>query len=283
MAAQSQPRRKAAPKRAVRPTKRRKPAVRKPASPRKPSRAANFFLPVFLSFCILVCLAALGFLGFQSVTASPFFDVSEIEVRGTDRASKQDIERIVSTHTEKSGVWNADLPEIKAKVERLSYVKTAAISRVLPNGIRVSVDERIPRAVVKLNTGNYLVDDEGGILGPAASTESNLPFAIVGWDEAKSEKADKENIERVKLYQKMLEDWRQFDLASRVLQVNLSDLREPRAVLEDSGELVSIALSKDNFGEHLKRGIGAIVGKGQTFEAVNLVGQNMILAPRKSE
>src|SRR3546814_4579322 len=52
---------------------------------------------LFLSFCILVCLAVLGFLGFQSVTASPFFDVSEIEVRGTDRASKQDIERIVST------------------------------------------------------------------------------------------------------------------------------------------------------------------------------------------
>ena len=84
------------------------------------------------------------------------------------------------------------------------------------------------------------------------------------------------------MYQKMQADWKEFDLASRVLSVNLEDLREPRAYIEDSGTTVSIALGRDKFGEYLKRGINAIVGKGGTFEAVNLVGQNMILAPRKN-
>jgi hypothetical protein len=51
-------------------------------------------------------------------------------------------------------------------------------------------------------------------------------------------------------------------------------------MIEDSGTVVSIALGRDKFGEYLKRGINAIVGKGEMFEAVNLVGQNMILAPR---
>jgi cell division septal protein FtsQ len=283
MSAQTQTRRKAAPKRAVRPAKRRKATARKPASNRKASRATNLLLPAFLSFCILVCLAAMGFLGFQSVTASPFFDVTAVEVRGAERASKDDIERLVSTQTEKSGAWSADLQEIKASIEKLPFVKSAAISRVLPDGIRVTVNERIPLAIVKLDRGNFLIDEEGAVLGPAASEEPALPFVMIGWDEGKSEQADRENVERVKLYQKMLGEWRQFDLASRVLQVNLADLREPRAVLEDSGELVSIALGKSDFGQHLKQGIGAIVGKGQTFEAVNLVGTNMILAPRKGE
>jgi cell division protein FtsQ len=248
-----------------------------------PSRAANFFLPVFLSFCILVCLAAMGFLGFQSVTASSFFNVASIEVRGTERAPKDDIERIVSTQTEKSGSWYADLPEIKSSIEKLPFVKSAAVSRVLPDGVRVTVVERVPQAVVKLDRGNFLVDEEGSVLGPAAAEEAGLPFVMIGWDMSKSENADKENVERVKLYQKMLGEWRQFDLASRVLQVNLADMREPKAVLEDSGETVSIAVGRSDFGEHLKRGIGAIVGKGQTFEAVNLVGTNMILAPRKGQ
>lgn len=283
MAAQAKPRRKPLPKRTSPVVKRRRPAARKASSARRPSRAANFFLPLFLSFCILVCLAAIGLLGFQSVTASNFFDVAAIEVRGTERASKEDIERIVSAQTEKSGAWNADLAEIKAGVEKLPYIKSAAVSRVLPDGIRVSVNERIPLAVVKLNTGNVLVDGEGLILGKASAEERGLPFVMSGWDETKSERAEKENVERVKLYQKMLGEWRQYDLASRVLEVNLIDRREPRAVLEDSGKMVSIALGENDFGEHLKRGIGAIVGKGQTFEAVNLVGQNMILAPRKSE
>jgi hypothetical protein len=45
--------------------------------------------------------------------------------------------------------------------------------------------------------------------------------------------------------------------------------------------LVTIMLSRDNFGKQLADGIKAIVGKGTMFEGVNLVGQNMVLVPRK--
>ena len=37
-----------------------------------------------------------------------------------------------------------------------------------------------------------------------------------GWDESKTEKAQKENVERVKLYQKMLDEWQNYELAARV-------------------------------------------------------------------
>ncbi len=248
-----------------------------------PSRIGNFFLPFFLSFCILVCLGVLGYLGYRNVTASGFFDVKKIEVQGTDRSSKQDIERLVGSQTERSGVWNADLAEIKEKIEKMQFVKSAAVSRVLPNGIRVSVVERIPAAIVSLRSGDVLVDSEGQILAQADKKEDKLPFALFGWDETKTEKAIKDNLDRVKLYTKMLEEWKQFDLASRVRSVDLTDLREPKAVTEDSGLAVSIALGKDNFGEHLKKGINAIVGKGDVFDAVDLVGQNMILSPRKTQ
>jgi len=245
-----------------------------------PSRFRSFALPFFLSFCILICLGALGFLGYQTVTASDFFNVAKIEVHGTDRSSSGDIRRIVEMQTEKSGVWNADLPGIKEKLERMQWVKAAAVSRVLPNGIRVQVFERVPQALVRTADGNMLVDGDGVVIAPARDKESEFPFALTGWSQIKSEAAAKENVERVKTYQKMLSEWKEFNLSSRVLAVNLEDLREPRAYVEDSGTTVSIALGREKFGEYLKRGINAIVGKGETFEAVNLVGQNMILAPR---
>jgi len=222
-------------------------------------------------------------MSYQNVTASNFFDVRAIEIYGVERSSRQDIARIVSSRTEKSGAWNADLQEIKEKIQKVQFVKTAAVSRVLPNGIRVHVVERVPQAVVRLSSGPVLVDGDGTILVPAAVKEEKLPFTMTGWDESKTEKAVKENLERIKMYQKMLSEWQQFDLASRVKTVNLTDIHEARAVTEDSGMIVSIALGKDNFGEHLRKGISAIVGKGETFEAVNLVGQNMILAPRKTQ
>ena len=255
-------------------------ASRRKSTNAGPSRFRSFALPLFLSFCILVCLGALGFLGYQTVTASNFFDVARIDVIGTGRSSSSDIRRIVEMQTEKSGVWNADLPGIKEKLEKMQWVKTAAVSRILPNGIRVQVFEREPQAMVRTGDGSVLVDADGAVIAPARDKEPDFPFAMMGWNPSKSESAGKENVERVKMYQKMLAEWKEFNLSARVTAVNLEDLREPRALVEDSGTTVSIALGRDKFGEYLRRGINAIVGKGEMFEAVNLVGQNMILAPR---
>jgi hypothetical protein len=54
----------------------------------------------------------------------------------------------------------------------------------------------------------YLVDAEGEILAESDSREENLPFAMIGWDDAKTERAWKDNLERVKTYQKMVGEWR---------------------------------------------------------------------------
>lgn len=269
---------KKAPRRAVNRTRPVRSRARSAGTNKRISRSA---MPIFLSLCIVFCLGVLGFLGYRSVAASDFFNVTGVEVSGTNRSSKQDIEKIVVGQTERSGVWNADLVEIKARVEKLPFVETAAVSRVLPNRIRISVLEREPKAIVRLANGDFLVDEQGNILSEQKAEETKLPFVLVGWDEAKTEAGFKENIARVKMYQKMLSEWNDLSITGRVRMVNLANLREPRAITEDSGMTVSIALGGSNFGENLKNGIKAIVGKGNTFEAVNLVGTNMILAPRK--
>lgn len=246
------------------------------------STAGRSLLPVFLSTCIVFCIGVFVYLGYRSVTASNFFEADIVEVNGTSRSSGENIKRIVAAQVERTGVWNADLPDIRSQIEKQPFVRAVAVSRILPNGIRVEVFEHEPKAIVKTQRGHFLVDKEGRTIAKAESKESGLPFTLDGWDEAKSEKADKDNAERVKLYQKMLLDWQTYGIESRVLKVDLSDLRDPRAVIEDSGTNVLIAVGRENFGENLSKGIKAIVGKGQTFEAVNLVGSNMILAPRQN-
>lgn len=221
-------------------------------------------------------------MGYRTVTASEFFDVKKIVVRGALHASKSDIEKIVSGQTEKLGVWNADLNDIKDRVERLDFVKRASVSRVLPDGVRVNVVERVPKAVVRLSGGgDFWTDEEGVVLAPVGKTEERPLLTLRGWDESKTDKAVKENQLRVKMYQKMLDDWKTFDLARRVKEVNLTNLDEPRAIIEDSGMPVFIDVGKEDFGKHLQEGIKGIANKGMTFEGIDLVGQNMILVPRQ--
>lgn len=210
-------------------------------------------------------------MGYRTVTASEFFDVRKIDVRGAVHASKSDIEKIVAANTERSGVWNADLKEIKDRVERLDFVKSAAVSRVLPDGVRVQLIERVPKAVVRLSGGDFWADEDGFIIAQVTKTDALPPFVLRGWDEAKnSEKAVKENQMRVKMYQKMLEEWKTFELDKRVKSVDMTDLTEPRAMVEDSGAPVEIILAKDNFGKKLQIGLENVAGKGQQVAKIDV-------------
>ena len=212
-------------------------------------------------------------MGYRTVTAAAFFDVKMVEVRGINKIQREDIEKIVRASTQKSGVWKADLKEIKDGVEKFTLVKSVVVSRILPDGIRVSINERVPRAVVHLNSGDSWADEEAVILGAVGKTEERPPFAMRGWNEDRTEKAVKDNQERVKIYQKMLDEWQNFELAKRVEAVDLTDLQEPHVVVKDSGEAVSIILSKDNFGKRLQTGLEKIAGKGKEVKSLDLSSQ----------
>lgn len=259
----------------------RKPNRRKASRP-SGNRArifSQYVFPLVISGVLVICLTAIGYLGYQRASASSFFSVKRIDVFGTHRSSRDAIEGVVRSESERPGVWRSDLFEIKSKIEKLPYVKSATVTRVLPNGLRVQVAERIPVALVLRGGTEYFVDSEGTVLG-VGERSPELPFVMIGWDENKTEKAYKENIERTKFYQKMLSEWRAANLVSRVQQVNMVDPRDPRAVISDSNQAVSVAVGRENFGDNLSRGIKAIVGKGEMFQGVDLVGANLVLEPR---
>jgi len=237
----------------------------------------RFGLPILISLILLVALSVLGLTFYRHATASEFFRMRSVEVHGTEHTSAQEVTHLVNGEVEKSGVWNADLGELRTKLERFPYVKAASVTRVLPATIRIDITERVPAAIVHMSAGNYIIDIEGNLLEKAAPGDQSFPFALYGWDETKSEKAVPENNARIKLYRKMLDEWRQFDLSSRVKQVDLGNLREPTATIEDSGRPISVVLSKDNLGKGLKTAIEAISGKGAKVKSVNSEGVSPVI------
>jgi hypothetical protein len=221
---------------------------------------------------LMIAISFMAFSGYQTVTASNFFCIKGVDVEGAERTSEEDIKRIVNAEVEKPGVWNADLGNIQNKLEKFPFVKTATVSRSLPSRIRVTVTERVPAALVGVSSGAYLVDSEGNLLVPAKSDQTDFPFILRGWDESKTSQAITDNNVRLKLYKKMLEEWKQFDLSKRVKEVNLSNPRSPIASVEDSGRIVGITLARDNLGKGLKTAIEALTGKGEKVKSIDAVG-----------
>jgi cell division protein FtsQ len=211
---------------------------------------ANFRWLFAAAAAVAVC--SLLFYGYQKAVASSLFEIRRTDVAGTIRAERQKIEEIARLGAAKTGVWNADLAAIQREIEQQTWVKTAIVSRILPDGLRVRVIEREPKAVVKLASGSKVwVDDEAQMLGETSASE-NLPFLLLGWSEAKDDAALKKNQDRVRLYQKLLADFRQAEIAARVRSIDLSDLQDVEATVEIRNFLIPVRLGSKNLAERLK-------------------------------
>lgn len=246
----------------------------------KPNRLFNFLVPLVFIVAILGCLGFLLFKGYQTVTASSFFDMKKVEIRGISRVSREDIERIVRLQTEQEGVWNARLEEIKADVEKLSFVRTAVVSRILPDGILVRIEERVPKAIVRLHSGDYWSDDDAVLISSVGKNENRPPFVLRGWDEEKTEKAQKDNQEKIRVYNKIAEEFKSLGIDKKITVLNLSDLRDITANVEDSGESVAVNLGKEEFGKRLQSALKVIEGKGQSIGYVKSYGGPVAVGPR---
>ncbi len=261
--------------------KRRRTAI----SSRKGKSSGHIFNVLVPLGFILAILSGLGFLlvmGYRTVTASSFFGVKNIDIRGVSRASKDEIERIVRQQAEKNGVWNAELEQIKAEVEKLNFVKTTVVSRILPDGIQVRVEERIPRAVVRVSRGEVWFDDDAVELGIVGKNDNRPSFILRGWDESASLKAKKDNQERLKSFLKISDEWQTLGIEKRVITLNLNDLQDAQATVEDSGETVTIFLGKEEFGKRLQKALSVIEGKGQSIESLISHGNNVVAKYRNS-
>lgn len=245
-------------------------------------RVLSIFVPLFFIACIVFCLGFLLLAGYRTVTASNFFDTKMIDVRGTNRSPREEMEKIVRAETIRSGVWNADLESIRAQIEKMAYVKTVAVSRVLPDGIQVRVEERIPRAVASVAGGEFWVDDDAAILGAPGKSETRPNFILKGLDETKTERAGKDNRERIKLFQRMQAEWQDLGISNRVQSIDLTNIQEPQALVEDSGATVIVYLGKEDFGKRLQKALDFITGKGDKIESLVSHGADMRAKYRNS-
>jgi cell division septal protein FtsQ len=255
-------------------------AVRKKSS----NSLVNFFVPLFFIGCILVCLGFLLFMGYQTVTASSFFELDSengIEIIGDINVPKEKIAQIVKSNTDDNIVWNSDVDAIKSEIKKFPYAREVSVSKVLPDRIRVYVQARVPIAIVRVNGNDYWVDVEGKRLNKVKE-EEHPPFTMFGWAEDNSDAATEDNIKRVKLYLELLENWKSYEIAKRVKAVDLSDIKDPQAIVEDSGQTVRILLSKEDYGKRLKLGLESIVGRGKEIKSIDMSGTNPIISYRDS-
>jgi hypothetical protein len=239
--------------------------------------AVRYFIPAIISVCLLIGIGYLAVMGYQTATRSEFFKLENVQISGNERTPAEDIRRVVIAEAEKTGVWNADYAAIKEKIEKFPFVNKASVSASLPSAIKVVVEERVPVALVRIGAGDFLVDAEARFLAKAAPGENAFPFFMKGWDEAKTEKAHNENLLRLTMFKKVVDELRQFGLENTVSAVDLSNHRVPVVVVKDGDRPIAVTLARENPGKGLKTTLEVIRGKESRVRSVDAAGVSPVI------
>lgn len=79
----------------------------------------------------------------------------------------------------RTNIFIPDLREVKAKLEQISWVKSAVVQRKFPDEIRVRISERIPIAILQSKHHLYLIDSDGVVIEhKGIGNFSGLPIVI---------------------------------------------------------------------------------------------------------
>lgn len=223
------------------------------------------YIPFVLKLSLAIAVGTLIFTGYRSAASATFFQLRKVELQGNTRASAEQIQTLVRREVSRTGVWKADVNDLAARLERQPWIRTAVVSRVLPDGIRVRLLEREPVAVVRTAAGRlYWVDVDAVLLGQMLPTDQMPAFFLRGWNEEESEAARKENSERVEKFLDMQREWGAAGLSERVSEVNLADIRDVRTQLAGDDSQIEVRLGSTDLGKRLKQALDVLDEQRQT-------------------
>ena len=223
------------------------------------------YVPVALKIGVLVVGLTVVFLGYRAAASASFFQVKNVQVAGVSRVSSDAVVDAVRRDVGETGVWRADLSALNAHLEKLPWVKSAVVTRVLPSGIRVRIVERQPRVVVRTSEGKFVwVDEDATVLSEMLPNDQMPTFFLRGWNEDGGASAKTENIERVKKFLDLQVDWDALGLSERVSEVNLVDMRDVRVQLAGDDSQIEVRLGAQDLGQRLKKGLSVLDSERQT-------------------
>jgi cell division septal protein FtsQ len=181
----------------------------------------------------LLALMLVGFI-YREIVSSRAFQLRNIEVSGNHRVNSIEVERLVRQNLSGTLV-TASLGKLQEQLETVTWIRRAQVTRILPDTLRIQVEEREPLVLARFQSqGLVWMDEDAVVLGDYDSTvDKNLPPLVFGFSRERTESVNTENLERVDLYKRLMWalDSGNVKYSEQVEEIDLSNLKDVRLQL----------------------------------------------------
>jgi len=231
--------------------------VRAPADKRfrrahlKPSRKRGFSSRRWRA---VVALAALGlalYVGRRAAAVAAdldVFQVRRITVQGNHQLSSGEVLSALDGLRGRS-ILEVDLEQWRRALLNSPWVADASLRRTLPSTVEVTILERAPMGIGRINGSLFLVDDRGIVIDDYGPGYADLDLPII--DGLSSVPGDENSdVYRAMLARRLFDALRVRNMAAQVSQIDVSDARNAVVLLE--GDPTFIQLGDQRFVERLQ-------------------------------
>jgi len=186
-----------------------------------------------LSLWILIAAAVLiaGFFTVRFALYSPqvqLLKAEQIDLTGNRIVARESLVNVFYPDRGKS-VLTIPLNERRMEIQKLKWVESASVQRILPNRVRVEITERTPIAFVRNGNEIALIDAHGVILDRQGDVDMRFPIISGITDALPRDESER----RMQIYQELVRDLNivNADSANQLSEVDLSNPKNVRIVM----------------------------------------------------
>jgi cell division protein FtsQ len=190
--------------------------------------------------------------GVALLTAAPALRVNRILVHGSHQLSQRDVLGLLHGLRD-SNVLLADLDGWRTRLLKSPWIKEASLRRELPGTVDITIAERDPLGIGRIDDKLYLVATDGVVIDSFSAKYATFDLPLIDGLHAGPRNAEGLLVDetRAALATDVLRSLqRQADLAGRVSQIDVSNEEDAVVLLAD--DPARVHLGREQFSERLR-------------------------------
>ena len=264
-------------------------------SPRTRGRFRMARRHVVYAALVTACALYGGYRVASVILSAEMLTVTRITVSGNAWLSKGEVLSMLDG-LQGRNMLLVNLDDWRRNVLASPWVADVAIRRVLPGTVDVLVSERRPIGIARVGAALYLLDERGRLIDEFGPNHAELDLPLIdglvtpgpkgprlrGAGDTASPAVDEG---RAALAIRLLASLQDHpDLAARISQVDVTDIRDAAVILKDDTPLIRVG--EDQFAERLRSYLdlsGALRERVQDIDYVDLrFGERVYVRPQPS-
>ncbi|MGH9531565.1 MAG: cell division protein FtsQ/DivIB [Terriglobales bacterium] len=244
--------------------------VRRGALPRK---TAHLLKKIVLAFVLLGVVCWAGAMVYAYGRSSWRFRLDSrdnIQIEGMENVLPELVAEVFRADVGRN-LFQTSLEERRKALEQIPWIESAAVMRLLPDRLQVSLRERKPVAFVQIGSRVSLIDPNGVVMEMPSSRQKQYSFPVVvgmGESEPRSTRAA-----RMKIYSALVGalDAEGGRYSEDLSEVDLSDPEDVKITVADPAGAVLVHLGSSHFLERYKVYLAHVGEWRQQFQRLDSV------------